>query len=605
MSPATVGYPSQDIKVSQTELKTESKIDSKDRIKFLYQKLFLEHGGKVHNLPSLIGSSGKEISEILFEIDEHAKMTGSDPVYSKLYRRLKLLSKYHLVNLIRREKINWEATRKAREDDIRRSIAAIFAAAVERNVPPPIVSSGTTPTEGKTDISTVKVTEKIIHVVPTGQLIYLFSQVQNSSATVKSANKQTGKWWDRIYNIPARCGSDRVEAIKTLMSVQGRSWFQRDCTCPACGKIGKQIPGQKIAICECGWQWTPPIQPKLKRKLNYCQSTFGVWEENTLGKELYFDRGPGSEMVRLPCRTRFTDKGRKVKNIRTYDRAWSRANILFSRGVFLTLTTDPSLHKSLWHANRHLTRAWNRYLTLLVTRKKKAKNAGHITEKEEHDLIDNEKDNNRIQRLKYIGAYEFQENGLIHLHVCFFGIRYLASIDQIAKDWNGCGQGRIAHVYGIRRNGEVWEWNREKPADAAGKSPVDYLRKYLEKALYVSEHFPMYWAINKRFVSMSRMFQTKECEACRSVWGSWLKVCPACGAPLKQISKGYRYLGVMVKDKPQNGYNPFRNPPTVEMMNKHWSPMRETTTLAPTMEMMKKHWIPIRETSKQAGAVPS
>jgi RNA polymerase subunit RPABC4/transcription elongation factor Spt4 len=574
MSPATVKYPQSDINVSQTELKTESKREKKDRINFLCKKLILEHGGKFHNLPAMIGSSGKEISEILFEIDEKAKMTGSDPVYSKLYRRLKLLSKYHLFNLIRKEKVDWEATRKAREDEIRKSVRAIFSAAVERDTPP-IISSVTLPREGKTEISTVKVTEKIIHVVPTGSLIYLFSQVQNSSATEKSAKKQTGKWWDRIYNIPARCGSDRVDAIRTLMDIQGRSWFQRDCTCPACGKIGKQIPGKKIAICECGWQWTPPIQPRLKRKLNYCQTTFGFWEEATLGKELFFDRGPGSDMVRLPCRTRFTDKGRKVKNIRTYDRAWSRANLLFSRGVFLTLTTDPSLHKSLWHANRHLTRAWNRYLTLLVTKKKKAKKAGYSTEKEEHDQLDN-----GTGRLKYIAAYEFQENGLIHLHVCFFGIRYLASMDQIAKDWNGCGQGRIAHVYGIRRNGEVWEWNREKPADAAGKSPVDYLRKYLEKALYVSEHFPMYWAINKRFVSMSRMFQTKECEGCRSVWGSWLKVCPECGAPLKQISKGYRYLVVMVKDKPQKGYNPFKGSPTVEMMNKHWSPMRETSIIA-------------------------
>lgn len=524
-----------------------------------YKKLFFEHGGKTHYLPNLIGASGKQITEILFEIDEGAKVRGSDPVYSKLYRRLQLLAKYHLFNLIRKERVDWDATNKARMDEIEKSVQKIFSDAVSKDSLP-IVSGGTSPTEADQVISTVKTVEKVIHVVPTGQLLYLFSQVQNSSATVKSANKQTGKWWDRIYNIPARCGPDRVAAIKTLMGVQGRSLFQRDCTCPCCGKLGKQQPGKKLALCQkCGWQWIPPIQPKLQKKLNYCQTTFGSWEKNVKGKELFFDRGPGTEMVRLPCRTRFTDLGRKVKNLRTYERGWNRANLLFSRGVFLTLTTDPSLHKSLWHANRHLTRAWNRYLTLLVTKKKKAQKAGYSTEPEEHDKLDN-----GTGRLKYIAAYEFQENGLIHLHVCFFGIRYLSSMDKIAEDWNGCGQGRIAHAYGIRRNGDVWEWNREKPADAAGKSPVDYLRKYLEKALYVSEHFPLYWAVNKRFCTMSRMFQTKECEGCRSVWGSGLKVCPECGAPLKQIAKGYRFLGVLT--------SPERDAmPPAEMMRVHRS----------------------------------
>jgi hypothetical protein len=542
MSPATVQYQTQ------------------------YKKLFFTHGGQVHNLPNLIGTSGKQISEILFEIDERAQTKGSDPLYSKLYRRLNLLAKYNLFRLIKREKVDWNATNKARMKEVETGVRKIFADELAKKPTPPTISTQNLSTEAKAGISTVTITEKQIHVVPTGQLLYLFSQVQNSSATVKSANKQTGKWWDHIYNIPARCGSDRVDAIKTLMGVQGRSWFQRDVTCPRCGKQGKQVPGKKIAECVCGMKWQPPIQPRLKRKLNYCQTTFGLWEENTQGKELFFDRGPGSDMVRLPCRTRFTDKGRKVKNIRTYDRAWNRANLLFSRGVFLTLTTDPSLHKSLWHANRHLTRAWNRYLTLLVTKKKKAKKAGYSTEKEEHDSLDN-----GTGRLKYIAAYEFQENGLIHLHVCFFGIRYLASMDQIAKDWNGCGQGRIAHAYGIRRNGDTWEWNREKPADAAGRSPVDYLRKYLEKALYVSEAFPLYWAVNKRFVTMSRMFQTKECEGCRSVWGSWLKVCPECGAPLKQISKGYRYLGSLEKD----------SSPTARMMTKHRWPMPETSPGVP------------------------
>jgi hypothetical protein len=564
MSPATSEYPPKDIKLSEFDEQRKEKNERQTKEQSQFKKLFLEIRGQTYYLPNIIGQSGKTIAEILFEIDEKAKINGADPTYSKLYRRLQLLAKYQLFNLIKKEKVDWEATNKARMDEIEKSVQKIFADEVAKGKDtPPMVSGGTSPTEGKQVISTVKIIEKEVHVVPTGQLLYLFSQVQNSSTGTKCAKKQTSNWWDKLYSIPKRCSAERVEAIKTLMSAQGRSLFQRDCTCPMCGKIGRQNPGQKNASCsdpKCGVSWVPPIQPRLQRKLNYCQTTFGIWEKNTLDKELFFDRGPGSAMVRLPVRTRFTDKGRKVKNLRTYERAWNRATFMFSRGVFLTLTTDPSLHKSLWHANRHLTRAWNRYLTLLVTKKKKAKQAGHSTEKEENDQFDN-----GTGRLRYIAAYEFQENGLIHMHICFFGIRYLASMDQIAKDWNGCGQGRIAHAYGIRKNGNAWEWNREKPADACGKSPVEYLKKYLEKALYVSEAFPQYWAINKRFCTMSRLFQTKECEGCRKVWPSPFAVCPECGAPLKQISKGYRYLGAL--------FSPQRDAiPSVEMMKEHRSP---------------------------------
>jgi len=538
----------------------------------LYKKLFFRHGEIIYFLPELIGPYGMRIVDLLAEIDDQAKPIGSDPVYTKLYRRIKYLAAKHVYKLTLRERVDWEATNKKRMEEVTRGVQAIFAAAVAGDTPP-IVSAGTSPTDENPAISIVKVREPGFHVVPTGQLFYLFSQVQNSNNAGKGAKDlQSGSYWDRLYKIPSRCGPDRIEAIHEMMSVQGRSWFVRDCTCPMCGKQGKQIPGQKIAACPaCGTTWKPPIQERLRKKLRYFQSTFTEWEEKTLDKELFFDRGPGSDIVRLPCRTRFTDKGRKVKNIRTYDRGWVRANLLYSRGVFLTLTTDPSLHKSLWHANRHLARAWNRYLSLLLSRKKKAMKKGFDTEPEENDNIDN-----GTGRLRYIAAYEFQENGLIHLHVCFFGIRYLARMDQIADDWNRCGQGRIAHAYGIRRNGDTWEWNREKPADAAGKSPVDYLRKYLEKALYVSEHFPLYWVMNKRFCTMSRIFQTKECEGCRSVWGSGIRVCPSCGAPLKAISKGYRFIGALEKEKPHNGYQPFPFTPPAEMMKRHDRIMSET-----------------------------
>lgn len=533
------------------------------RQKSLYKKLFFEHGGQTFNLKDLIGPFGAHLSDILHQIDPTAKIEGSDPVYTRVYRRIKYLARKGLFDLVRKERVDWDKTRECQEQEIQNRVQSIFAEEIAKGSKdtPPMVSSGTTPTEAKDQISTVKVRETAITVVPTGNLFYLFSQAQNSNPVEKGANAPL-KWYEQLYRIPAKCSTERVTAIKTLMDVQGRAVFQRDCTCPMCQGTGKQEPGKGFAVCtKCGYSWRPPLNPGLTKPLRDVQLTFGEWEDRVQNQELFFDRGPGSHIVKMPCRTRFTDKGRKVHNIKTYDRAWGRANQLFRRGVFVTLTTDPSLHKSLWHANRHLSRAFNRYLSLLLARKKRNAKKGFDSE-EENDKLDN-----GIGRLKYISAYEFQENGLIHLHAVFFGIRYLAKIDDIAADWNRCGQGRIVHAYGIRREGDIWHWNKESPKDADGKSPVDYLRKYLEKALYVSESFGMYWAVNKRFCSMSRIFQTKECQGCRAVWGSGLRFCPECGAPLRRISQGYRFLGALEKGMS----------PPAEMMNRHRWPITNET----------------------------
>lgn len=523
----------------------------------VYKKLFFEHNGVIHDLKELIGPLGAKLADILHKIDPSAKVDGSDPLYTRIYRRIKYLVRKGLFELVRKERIDWQKTNDQRMQEIENSVQDIFAKAVQQDTPP-IVSTETPSTEPKNEISTVKVRETAFTVVPTGQLFYLFSQVQNSNLAKKTAKLLTTGGIDPIYRIPAKCSTERVTAIKTLMDIQGRALFQRDCTCPMCGGTAQMQPGKGFALCACGYSWRPPINPELKKPLKDVQLTFGDWEGRVLNQELFFDRGPGTHIVKMPSRTRFTDKGRKVHNIKTYDRAWGRANQLFRRGVFVTLTTDPSLHKSLWHANRHLSRAFNRYMSLLVSRKKR-----HIEKRYD---IDEEQAGGDVKRLKYIGAYEFQENGLIHLHAIFFGIRYLASIDQISEDWQMCGQGRIVHAYGIRKEGDIWHWNKEQPKDAEGRSPVDYLRKYLEKALYVDESFGMYWAVNKRFCSMSRIFQTKECQGCRAVWGSALRVCPDCGAPLRRVSQGFRFLGAMEKG----------SSPTAEMMNRHRWPIRET-----------------------------
>ena len=190
-----------------------------------YKKLFLKHRGKVHNLHDLIGYHGKTLPEILFQIDETADVNGSDPVYAKLYRRIRLLVRYQLYELIKKQKVDWQKTNEARMRDIETGVQKIFADAVKPS--PPIVSAGTSPTDADLVISTVKITDKEISVVPTGQLLYLFSQVQNSSPTDETAKMQTKGWWEKLYKIPSRCSSDRVDAIKTLMDTRTDSGRNR------------------------------------------------------------------------------------------------------------------------------------------------------------------------------------------------------------------------------------------------------------------------------------------------------------------------------------------------------------------------------------------
>lgn len=520
----------------------------------LFNKLRFIHKGIEYNLKDLVGPKGRKLVDIIFNIDPDIRIDGSDPGYIKIYRRFRYLARMKLFKLEIRSDHEIQITfDDSNGNDSNTYQAAIYNTSIStgtikdgeiKDQTTPFVSTGNAPGDMVDKKSENKYLKSGLYVVPTGELLYLFSQVQNSNNLLKSANKESGAWWKRTYNIPQKCSPDRINAIKYLMAIQNRNLFKRDLSCPMCKMNGQQIPGKKIAECKnCGMKWKPPINPELKKELNNVKYNFGEWEQAILEKDLYFDRGPGSQIVNMPCRTRFTDKGRKVHNIKTYDRAWNRANQIFKRGVFVTLTTDPSLHKSLWHANRHLTEAFNKYISKLYARKKKNRRKGYDSETEDHDLIDD-----GLGRMRYIAAYEFQENGLIHLHLVFFGIRYLAKIDDISDDWMSCGQGRIVHAYGIRRDGDVWMWNKEKPTDTDGRSPVDYLRKYLEKALYVNESFSLYWAVNKRFCTMSRMFQTKECEGCRSVWGSGLRECPNCGGPLIRVSQGYRFLGSLVRD---------------------------------------------------------
>lgn len=210
------------------------------------------------------------------------------------------------------------------------------------------------------------------------------------------------------------------------------------------------------------------------------------------------DPGNPDKIVKIPYKTRFTDRKMQYDNLKKFENAWARASEKHRNAVFVTLTTDPKRFVSAWHANRHFQTAWNRYMLLLTRR------YGGI-------------------RPEYVVVFEFtrfldkngnpKNGGLLHAHAVFFGRDWMAPAEEIAAEWSKCGQGQIIDVKAIRHNGNaVWNWARGAPPDAKGKKPQDYLGKYLKKALFASDEMngadehahSLYWTFNKRFFSYSR-----------------------------------------------------------------------------------------------------
>lgn len=193
----------------------------------------------------------------------------------------------------------------------------------------------------------------------------------------------------------------------------------------------------------------------------------------------------------MEYKTRFNAWDRKVGNLEKYEEVWKNATFEYTDAVVLTLTTDPKRHKSLWHANRHFSAAFNRFMSFLVKR-----NGG--------------------VRPAYISAYEFTpgrgksgKSGLLHAHIAIFGKSYLMNKKAIAYEWSRCGQGEIVDIYAIRRTAAGgWTWARGRPADAKkdNTTPDNYLKKYLKKALFseTGEGLELYWTFNKRYFSYSR-----------------------------------------------------------------------------------------------------
>ena len=176
--------------------------------------------------------------------------------------------------------------------------------------------------------------------------------------------------------------------------------------------------------------------------------------------------------------TRFNSKDRAIAQAIKYDTAWKKATKRFKTGVFLTLTTDPSNFESVGLANQNISHAFNSFMSWVRKRLK--------------------------FRPPYIRVLEFTQSGLAHLHIVLFGISRIADISEISAEWERLGQGKIVYAYKLLNRGGRWIWAKARPRNTH-QQIKNYLRKYLFKAKSNNGYNHLYWALNLRFATYSRV----------------------------------------------------------------------------------------------------
>jgi hypothetical protein len=161
----------------------------------------------------------------------------------------------------------------------------------------------------------------------------------------------------------------------------------------------------------------------------------------------------------MPYHTRFNNKQREKEQWARYNTAWDIADAKYSKGLMLTLTTDPKRFDSLAGMVDSLMSSW-----------------GDL-----HEAL-NQKFGGCV-RLDYIRALEFGGSkksntvGLPHLHVCIFGVPYIDH-SWLSAYWNK-KHAEVTHIQSLHKRGnESWVISQGKDA---GKSAAGYLGKYLSK----------------------------------------------------------------------------------------------------------------------------
>lgn len=169
-------------------------------------------------------------------------------------------------------------------------------------------------------------------------------------------------------------------------------------------------------------------------------------------------RGSGPDYLLAPYETRFNSPSRVMESRERFGEAFDRATERFEEAVVVTLTTDPGRHDSILDATDALLENKNRLSAWLS--------------------YDPENGPSRPgYRPPNLYALEFTDSGLPHLHVAYFGVRWLTTQAALSDYWSRRGQGEVVHVRQAAKRGGEFVLTGERD----GRRPT--VRRYFSKTL--------------------------------------------------------------------------------------------------------------------------
>lgn len=334
-------------------------------------------------------------------------------------------------------------------------------------------------------ISIIKENDGMLWLYPK----HLFFDLINPLAKFKPDN-QTPK---NPFKIPSRCSHERLDNIRTILQTDIVDSVRKE-------HMQENFYNYLLR--------TSRLYLILRKKQHYINSS--NISKNNQNKPRNDD---DNDLIGIQYSTRFSDNKKKKKLLDKYHRIIQRSLQKYNTGVFLTLTTDPKIHKSLWHSTRHIGVALNKFFSYLNSRfYKNHPGYKNIKKAMKQGLISHQKGKQELARIRketrpvYVACYEFTETGLCHVHILIFGKSFLMPKDDITKEWQRCQQGTVNWIYRIRKTPKGWQWHRKKPPGCKKTKTADqYLAKYLKKALFDTSSLFMYFTTNKRFYTYSRV----------------------------------------------------------------------------------------------------
>ena len=168
----------------------------------------------------------------------------------------------------------------------------------------------------------------------------------------------------------------------------------------------------------------------------------------------------------IPFSTRFNSDERVGEIRGRYREAWRVAADEYREGVVTTLTTDPKRYDSLGAMCDDLLEDANRLKDWVA--------------------YDPENGPERVgHRPPSVVSIEFTDDGKPHLHIAFFGVRWLAEHSALSRYWSESrDRGEIVWTDRIRTQSGRWTWvsgpDDRQHGDVGGSSPRAYLAESID-----------------------------------------------------------------------------------------------------------------------------